>query len=303
MSESIYEQFLRPYADSRNFSNNTLKAYRSDLRQFERFTTSHAGLTGMVIQNYIDSLLASSLSTSTIHRRLILIRIFQDYLVSKNIIPHPLPGSTHRLLLKRKKKLPRVLTALEIKLLLRVLYREKQENTGFIRLIATRNITIIELLIATGLRIGEQNHLDLNDIDFVDWTFIAHGKGNKERLLYISSEATRKAIQTYLHCRGQFEPKSNALFLNKYGQRLSIWGIENVFYKYRELSNINPQATPHYIRHTFATELLNNGADLRVVQELLGHASISTTQIYTEITATNKITALERFNFRNQLNL
>lgn len=156
------------------------------------------------------------------------------------------------------------------------------------------------MLVCTGIRIGELANMNVNDIK-EDWTFRVKGKGSKERILYISSDETRNAIVEYRKIRNLFFPKSNALFLNKYGERLTIWSIENVFYKYKKLSQISEYSTAHCLRHSFATELLNNGADLRVVQELLGHESITTTQIYTEISTANKIKALTQFNMRNDL--
>nr|WP_283094896.1 tyrosine-type recombinase/integrase [Levilactobacillus brevis] len=199
--------------------------------------------------------------------------------------------------------MPRILTTTEVQDLLHNVHTNSYPKGKFLYHIAIRDAAIIELLVATGLRIGELSLINLSDIDWQSWTFIVHGKGSKERLLYISSYETRIAIQDYLRIRDNFSPKCPALFVNKYGTRLSIWGIENLFKKYRSQSQINSHATPHYIRHTFATELLNNGADLRVVQELLGHSSITTTQIYTEITTTNKIAALEKYNFRNNLRM
>ena len=98
-------------------------------------------------------------------------------------------------------------------------------------------------------------------------------------------------------------PRAKALFINRYGDRLSIYSIENIFYKYRDLSNINPNATPHYLRHSFATQLLNNGAGIRDVQELLGHSSIVTTQIYTEISTARKKEVLMKYNGRNRLGM
>ena len=98
-------------------------------------------------------------------------------------------------------------------------------------------------------------------------------------------------------------PATTALFINRYGNRLSIYSIENIFYKYRDLSKINPSATPHYLRHSFATQLLNNGAGIRDVQELLGHSSIVTTQIYTEVSTARKKEVLMKYNGRNRLGM
>lgn len=121
-------------------------------------------------------------------------------------------------------------------------------------------------------------------------------------MLYISSTEVIDIITQWINKRDYFNPKTEHLFINKYGNKLSIYGIENIFYKYRDLSGINPAATPHYLRHTFATQLLENGADLRSVQELLGHSRISTTEIYTEICVEHKKKVLMNFNLRNKFN-
>ena len=120
-------------------------------------------------------------------------------------------------------------------------------------------------------------------------------------MIYLSSPETRQALLTYLAIREQFQPSDQSFFLNKYGERLSIYGIENIFAKYIELAKIDTKATPHYLRHTFATELLNNGANIREVQELLGHSSIVTTQIYTEVSIERKKHVLNSFNYRNEM--
>ena len=126
---------------------------------------------------------------------------------------------------------------------------------------------------------------------------------SKERLLYISSMEVREKMARWLEIREEMAPSDHAVFLNKYGDRISIYGIEKIFYKYRDMAGITSEATPHSLRHSFATQLLNNGAGIRDVQELLGHKSIVTTQIYTEVTLNRKKFVLEKYNGRNFLNI
>lgn len=128
---------------------------------------------------------------------------------------------------------------------------------------------------------------------------LIHGKGRKERLLFLSSSETINNIKKWLDIRSNH--LNNYLFLNRYGNSLTIHSIEDIFYKYRDLSKINPFSTPHYLRHTFATNLLINGADIRSVQEILSHSNISTTEIYTEISLIRKQQVLSKFNYRNNL--
>ncbi len=176
----------------------------------------------------------------------------------------------------------------------------KNELSAFKKRYAIRDIAIIDILISTGIRIGELSSIKVCDIDLEEKTIIIHGKGKKERLLYFSSDETIKNIIKWLTIRNECSLKTDHLFVNRYGDCLSIHSIEAIYEKYRKLSNI-PRSTPHYLRHTFATNLLNNGADIRAVQELLGHSNISTTEIYTEVSSSRKQEILMKYNYRNNL--
>lgn len=162
-------------------------------------------------------------------------------------------------------------------------------------------MSIIEMLFCLGLRISEISNLLLEDFDSVSKSILIRGKRNKERLLFISAPTVQKKLLAWLSVRVNLNPSTNHIFINRYGRQLSIYGIENIFSKYKHISHINPKATPHYLRHTFACHLLNNGANLRDVQELLGHASIATTQIYTEVSIERKKEVLIKYNERNFL--
>ena len=128
---------------------------------------------------------------------------------------------------------------------------------------------------------------------------LIHGKGRKERLLYLSSSDTINNIKKWLDIKSNH--LSNYLFLNRYGNPLTIHSFEDIFYKYRDLSKINHYSIPHYLRHTFATNLLTNGADIRSAQDILGHSSISTTEIYTEVSINRKQEILLKYNYRNNI--
>ena len=167
--------------------------------------------------------------------------------------------------------------------------------------LAVRNDCVLEALYSLGLRIGEIVELNVDDYGQSDHSVLIRGKGERERVLYVSSEEVREKLARWLEEREKMEPKDAALFISRLGRRFSIYGIEKIFYKYRDIAGINPEATPHYLRHTFATQLLNNGAGIRDVQELLGHKSIVTTQIYTEVSLYRKKYVLEKYNGRNFL--
>ncbi|MCG0634864.1 Tyrosine recombinase XerC [Lactiplantibacillus plantarum] len=296
----LYNAFVTEL-EHRDLNGKTIRAYANDIRQYMKMYNFKDSLSSRSFQAYIGEMVASDLKSSTVQRRIISLKIFADFLVNQQQIT---AFNFKTVKLHRSRRLPRVLSHFEIVRLLQCLYDEqKVVTTPFAIREAVRNTAIIELLVCTGLRIGELSLMNMDDINQHSWTFIVQGKGSKERILYVSSLETRQAIQQYLRIRTQFSPQDNALFVNKFGTRLSIWSIENVFYKYRNHSHISSQATAHYLRHSFATELLNNGADLRVVQELLGHASITTTQIYTEIATVDKVKALRQYNMRNTINV
>ena len=162
-----------------------------------------------------------------------------------------------------------------------------------------RDAALMDLLISTGIRIGEAAAITLDDIIIPEKTLLIHGKGRKQRLIYISSPVTWNRLLTLIKERRK--STDNHLFVNRYGCPITIHGIEDIYKKYAKKAQINAKSTPHYLRHTFATNLLSNGADLRSVQEILGHASVATTQIYTEVTTNRKKQVLKKFNYRNRL--
>ena len=171
--------------------------------------------------------------------------------------------------------------------------------TNFKRSLLIRDSALLDLLISTGIRIGEAASITLDDIIHSERTILIHGKGRKQRLIYISSPVTWERLNLLIKRRKKVN--GHYLFTNSKGQPLSIYGIESIYKKYAEKAKINTKSTPHYLRHTFATNLLANGADLRSVQEILGHSSVSTTQIYTEVTTNRKKQVLKKYNFRNKL--
>jgi len=160
---------------------------------------------------------------------------------------------------------------------------------------------ILELLFSLGLRVGEAAALNVDDYREEDQSFLIHGKGSKERILFLSSPIVCQKIRAWLRIRANRHPKDHSFFPSRLGKRMSVFSMENVFAKYQKMSRISQSATPHSLRHSFATQLLNNGAGIRDVQELLGHSSIVTTQIYTEVSINRKREVLMRYNGRNDL--
>lgn len=297
-----YEIYL---SVERNLSVKSIKAYLSDLNRLVEWLHNNSidYLSSENLRLYLEELTnLQMLKDSTIKRKYICIKAFFNYLVQKEeIAKSPISGFGRHF--KTARRIPKTLSVSEIERFLKSPDEHmKQLHTTFRRRINTRNNAIIELLYVIGIRIGELVYIDIEHIDLEERTILIFGKGRKERLLYISSSEVIHKIKQWLHAREHFNPKSNALFINKYGNRLTIYSIENIYAKYRDLSNISKKSTPHYLRHSFATHLLNNGADLRSVQEILGHTNVSTTQIYTEVSVERKKDVLSRFNPRNNLN-
>ncbi len=200
---------------------------------------------------------------------------------------------------KQERKLPKTLPIKDISKMLCCLNIDYTALSPFAKNAYTRDAALLDLLISTGIRIGEAAAITLDDIISSEHTILIHGKGRKQRLIYISSSITWERLKALIKARQK--AKNNYLFVNRYGNPLSIHGIEDIYKKYAKKAQINTKSTPHYLRHTFATNLLANGADLRSVQEILGHASVATTQIYTEVTTNRKKQVLKKFNYRNKL--
>ncbi|WP_339223245.1 tyrosine-type recombinase/integrase [Paenibacillus sp. FSL H8-0332] len=305
-----FTEYLKEYefylSVERNLSLKSIKAYLSDLNGLHAWYNIHSyeQITKQDLITYLEELnLNNILSDSTIKRKYITIKAFFNYLVQTEKISVS-PVATFGKHFKTAKRIPKTLSVTEIERLLNSPQEHMKElHTPFRKIICIRNNAIIELLYVIGIRIGELVSINLEDIDLEENTILIFGKGRKERLLYISSAEVVKKINSWLSLREELNPKSDALFINKYGDRLSIYSIEDIYAKYRDLANISKKSTPHYLRHSFATHLLNNGADLRSVQEILGHTNVSTTQIYTEVSVERKKEVLNKFNARNNLKL
>jgi len=285
------DSFLEHLRVEKSASRMTLVSYKSDLNQCFAFLADKNGITiqnvnsdylnHKSVREYLTYLQQQGLSRATMSRKLAALRSFVKYLCRENILPNnPIAAvSTPR----QDKKLPRFLYPTEVEMLLNA--PNKSTPAG------KRDVAILEVLYACGLRVSELVGADLDDINWEEELIKVRGKGNKERIVPIGKQA-RQAVQDYInHGRlalaRKASPSSPAIFLNKSGQRISQRSIRNIIDKYMEEIALNQAISPHTLRHSFATHMLNNGADLRSVQELLGHIKLSTTQIYTHLTRDN----------------
>lgn len=299
-------KFLNALSVERNLSSKTLLAYRCDINGLLIWINSQnfTNLNEFSISSYFLYLQKDcNLQAKSIRRKYVALGQYFNFLKFEYNINEIFFRFTSRKF-HIPRNLPKILSNQEIRNLISVSTSEYQASpSDYKRRLNTRNMCIIELLFCLGLRIGEAASLDLDDYCQEDSTILIRGKGSRERLLFISSPVVCQKLNLWIRTRQEMSPATTALFINRYGNRLSIYSIENIFYKYRDLSKINPSSTPHYLRHSFATQLLNNGAGIRDVQELLGHSSIVTTQIYTEVSTARKKEVLMKYNGRNRLGM
>ena len=310
----IIQEFLNYLNFEKRFSEHTAKCYSADLIQFGEFlnTSAHGGLSAAepispgqqqggsatalatetspkldrlflsvgvdAVRSYLAFLNQKQYSKSTIARKLATLRSFYKFLVKRNRI-----GSNPVTVVrtpKQEKRLPKFLEYEDVKKLL--------ETPPMDTWLGARDRAIMETLYSTGMRVSELVALNMDDIDFLGEVVHIRGKGKKERITPIGSSALQ-VIQHYIEFRNKRAQSnsnfdSKVLFVNKHGRRLSTRSVRRKMDKYLKIAGLDPAISPHTLRHSFATHMLNNGADLRSVQELLGHQSLSTTQIYTHLT-------------------
>lgn len=299
---SYAAEFLALLKIERNLSKNTLKAYRYDmncffywirLRNIQELDDRSTWAYFTYLQDELE------LKARSIRRKYVTLQQFFCFLGEYYEIHEKFFRFTSRKF-QIPKTLPKTLSKEEIRALITAASKDYQNSkTDFHSRLALRNMCIIECLFSLGLRIGEAAALNVNDYNAGDCSVLIHGKGNKERMLFVSSRVVCQKLNLWLITRQELNPSDSALFITKKGTRMSIYSIEDVFKKYQKMAQINSKATAHSLRHSFATQLLNNGAGIRDVQELLGHSSIVTTQIYTEVSLNRKREVLLRYNGRN----
>ena len=294
--ENYIFQFLNHLQVTKNLTSKSLMAYKGDLTQFISIEKDVINPNIFEYITYLSDEL--KLKDTSIRRKIVTIKNFYEYLEYQEIIDSS-PFSKLKFKFRQERRLPKTLSIKEISLLLNCFDIETNNLTDFKRLLFIRDSALLDLLISTGIRIGEAASITLDDIIHSERTILIHGKGRKQRLIYISSPVTWERLNLLIKHRKKVN--GHYLFTNSKGQPLSIYGIESIYKKYAKKAKINTKSTPHYLRHTFATNLLANGADLRSVQEILGHSSVSTTQIYTEVTTNRKKQVLKKYNFRNKL--
>lgn len=294
---NLIETYIQYLKTTKNLSEKTLNAYKIDIKQFMLNCPNYISPDICAYVDYLSTKL--KLKDTSIKRKIISLHAFYEYLVTQEIIDSS-PFDKLKFKLKQESKLPKTLSLNEVKQLLNCFEIDTTILSPFKKLQYIRDTALIDLLVSTGIRIAEASAITFDDIILHQHTILIHGKGRKQRLIYISSPITWERIIRLLKHQKSLKT-TKYLFTNRYNQQISTQSIENIYSKYVKQAKINTNSTPHYLRHTFATYLLSNGADLRSVQEILGHASVATTQIYTEVSSQRKKQVLKKFNYRNKL--
>ena len=274
--DKLINYFINYFENELNYSKNTIKSYQKDLEIFKTFVkdTNINKIDYNYIREYLSYLYEKNYSKTSIARNISTLRSFFKYLYNENIIKdNPLVLISNP---KLDKKLPKVLNYQELENLLLT----PDINTP----IGLRDACILELLYSTGIRVNELTNIKINDINFTEKKILILGNGNQERYVLFGNLCLKK-INDYLRNGRTYLDKDNNqyLFLNKKGKKISDRTIRTMIDTMCNKASIKMHISPHTLRHTFATHMLNEGADLKTVQELLGHENLSTTQIYTHV--------------------
>ncbi len=274
------DDYLNYLLSVRNLSGNSLRAYSHDLALFESYlelnNLEFTKISSKDVRSFVGELNSRSLKESSINRAISTMKSFYKYCVRYDIVD--LNPFSYVRSLSNTRKIPDILTFIEIDMMLKM---TDSTFSGF------RDRMILELLYSTGCRVSELTGIGVKDIDLKKRMILVNGKGDKSRWVFLT-RSSAEAVAAYLPLRKSCLEKSgkysgNALILNRKGTGISERGIRFIVEKYINAIGVDKHVSPHTFRHTFATHLLNNGAGIRVVQEMLGHSSISTTQVYTHV--------------------
>ena len=281
--ENLKDKYLFYCRTQKELNAKTLKAYRIDLTQFIAFSAAFADPFTKENLNAYLTMLHETYQPKTTKRKIASLKAFFHFLEYEEILEDN-PFNKIRLSFREPKRLPKTIPANTIQTFLNIIYQEAQQDTtpGRKRTVL-RDIAVIELLFATGVRISELCSLKYEDIDMENHSLLIWGKGAKERIIQIGNPDVRSALSAYINA---FQPQilnSGWLFVNRLGNRLSEQSVRLMINKYVKMANISMHITPHMFRHSFATLLLEADVDIRYIQKMLGHSSITTTEIYTSV--------------------
>lgn len=300
--EITMETYLTFCQDQKRLDRKTMKAYRIDLKQFSEqiMVTEILEITPNILENFITSL-HQKYQPKTVKRKIASLKAFFHYLEFKEIIDKN-PFNKIQIKFREPVILPKTIPLSTVENFLSIIYRErKQANTDYQKRNALRDIAAMELLFATGMRISELCSLGKDDIRFEDGTVLIYGKGSKERRIQIGNHDVLQILKEYKQEYQKEIENCQHFFANQTGRSLSDQAVRRLINKYTSLAAIDLHITPHMFRHTFATSLLEADVDIRYIQEMLGHSSITVTEIYTHVAVSKQrdilVTKHPRKNF------
>ena len=288
MDYKLISTYLDYCKTHKRLSAHTIRAYKNDLMQFYNSNYDN-------VESYIEQLTRSNIKTNTLRRKIACMKVFYNYLKYQNIIEEN-PFNQLRFQFRTEKILPKTIPYDILKNIF--LYLEQRvvlSKTDYQKQKAERNLLIISLLLSTGIRISELCHIHLKDINLSNKTLHIIGKGEKERILFLGDQTTFNLLETYIKKIG--EESNDFLFPGKHSLKpLSEQSVRLILKRIVEQNSLSRTITPHMFRHSFATMLLDSDVDIRYIQQILGHSSISVTQIYTHVSHSKQKEILSSFN-------
>ena len=288
MDYKLISTYLDYCKTHKRLSSHTIRAYKNDLMQFYNSNYDN-------VESYIEQLTQSNIKTNTLRRKIACMKVFYNYLKYQNIIEEN-PFNQLRFQFRTEKILPKTIPHDILKSIF--LYLEQRvvlSKTDYQKQHAERNLLIISLLLSTGIRISELCHIHLKDINLSNKTLHIIGKGKKERILFLGDQTTFNLLETYINKNGK--ESNDFLFPGKHSPKpLSEQSVRLILKRIVEQNSLSKTITPHMFRHSFATMLLDNDVDIRYIQQILGHSSISITQIYTHVSHSKQKEILSSFN-------
>jgi integrase/recombinase XerD len=296
------EEYINYCANRKNLDSKTIKSYQIDLKQFNSFVKKNQfeWIEKSSIENYINHM-HNKYKPKSVKRKIASLKAFFHYLEIEDIIEL---NPFHKIQIKYKEPfiLPKTIPISNIEAIINYAYEQyKKATTVYSKKAALRNILVLELLFATGMRISELCSLKAERFDLDDYIIKIYGKGSKERLIQICNVNVRRLIDKYIIT---IKPEENEyFFINRLHNRLSEQSVRYMIDDYAKKAQITQHITPHMFRHSFATLLLEEDVDIRYIQQMLGHSSITTTQIYTHTSIGKQKAILTTKHPRNKLDI
>lgn len=301
--ETLIGEYLRNCQYIKKLDSKTLKAYRIDLAQFSAFMIQYPlCIDKSVLNEYISSL-HQMYKPKTVKRKIAAIKAFYQYLMYEEKIPTN-PFDKINIKFREPVTLPRVIPEATITTFISTMYKQRQQATTTYESNAIlRDIAVVELLFATGVRISELCSLTIQQVDLSSYKIVIWGKGSKERMLQIGNDDVRLILSEYYRTFKDDITSSGWFFVNRLRRRYSEQSAREMIVKYLNIAMIDMHITPHMFRHSFATLLLEADVDIRYIQQMLGHSSIKTTEIYTSVSMSKQNDILSTKHPRNFMNL